>query len=88
MLYFITMFLILPTITAGSLLPTWMFINSLQIISHMVLIKTLMPGNTHYFLTKYLDWMRWYNEDIFKWLELHFEFKRYQMDFGAYHELL
>ena len=54
----------------------------------MVLIKTLMPGNAHYFLTKYLDWMRWYNEDIFKWLELHFEFKRYQMDFGAYHELL
>ena len=53
-LWFGTMLLILPVITAGSLLPTWMFINSLQIIAHMVLLKTLMPGTVHHFLDKYL----------------------------------
>jgi len=63
-LFFGTMVLILPVITAGSLLPTWIFINSLQIIAHMVLIKTLMPGNAAYFLRRYLEWLRWYNKDL------------------------
>ena len=83
-----TMLLILPVITAGSLLPTWMFINSLQIIAHMVLVKTMMPGTVHYFLNKYLDWLRWYDGDFMEWLEGTFEFKRYDLDFGAYHALL
>ena len=54
-----TAFFILPVITAGSLLPTWMFINASQIIAHMPLLKTMMPGNLHYFLNKFLDWLRW-----------------------------
>ena len=81
------MILIIPSITAGSLLPTWMFINSLQIIAHMVLLKTLMPGNVHYFLTKYLNWLRWYDEDFMEWIEdgSAFDLKKYDLDFGAYH---
>ena len=51
-----------PVITAGSLLPFWMFINTLQIISHMILLKTIMPANAHYFLKKWNNWMRWYDE--------------------------
>lgn len=88
MLWFATMLLILPVITAGSLLPTWMFINSLQIIAHMVLLKTVMPGTVHYFLNKYLDWLRWYESDFVAWLRDAFEFKQYDVDFGAYHALL
>ena len=84
------MFLIMPVVTAGSLLPTWMFINSLQIIAHMVLLKTLMPGTAHYFLNKYLNWLRWYDSDIIEWLASQsiIEFKKYDLDFGAYHTLL
>ena len=33
-----TFAMILPVITVGSLLPTWIFINSLQIIAHTVLL--------------------------------------------------
>ena len=65
-----TMLLILPAITAGSLLPTWMFINSLQIIAHMVLLKTMMPGTANYFLNKYLNWLRWYDEGFMEWLNV------------------
>ena len=84
------MLLVLPVMTVGSLLPTWMFINSLQIIAHMVLLKTLMPGPAHYFLTKYLNWLRWYDEDLMEWLEDEstFDLKKYDLDFGAYHALL
>ena len=87
-LWFGTMLLILPVITAGSLLPTWIFINSLQIIAHMVLLKTIMPGTVHYFLDKYLQWLRWYDSDFIQWLEESYEFKKYDLDFGSYHVLL
>lgn len=59
-----TLVLILPVITAGSMLPTWMFINSLQIIAHLALVKTMIPANAHYFLKQYLDWLRWYDSDF------------------------
>lgn len=52
---------LLPVVLAGSLLPTWMFINALQIVAHMALLKTMMPANAHYFLKRYLDWLRWYD---------------------------
>lgn len=42
----------------GSLLPTWMFLNSLQLIVHLPLVATLMPSNLHMFLLKYLSFMR------------------------------
>ena len=53
----------------------------------MVLLKTLMPGNVHYFLTKYLNWLRWYDEDFMEWIEdgSAFDLKKYDLDFGAYH---
>ena len=87
-LLIITFALILPVITVGSLLPTWIFINSLQIIAHTVLLKTLMPANAHYFLSIYLDWLRWYNEDFFEYVEQEFDMRSYYIEFGAYHTLL
>jgi len=85
-----TMLFILPVITAGSMLPTWMFINSVQIIAHMALLKTLMPGNAHYFLNKYLDWLRWRDADFIEWLQVSydFNFKSYSLEKGSYHALL
>ena len=83
-----TILLILPVITAGSLLPTWMFINSLQIIAHMALLKTLMPANAHYFLSKYLDWLRWYDSGFIDHLDAKYHFKTYTLNTGAYNTLL
>lgn len=80
--------LILPFASLGSLLPTWMFINSLQIIAHMPLMNSLMPGNAHYFLTKYLDMVRWRNKDFNKWLDGYVNWKDYDVDVGFFHLLL
>ena len=72
-----TFAMILPVIAVGSLLPTWIFINSLQIIAHTILLKTLMPANAHYFLSTFLDWLRWYNENFFDYFEQKFEMRSY-----------
>ena len=40
------------------LLPTWMFLNSMQLIVHAVLLSTSMPSNLHYFLWHYLNLIR------------------------------
>jgi len=81
--------LILPALTAGSLLPTWMFINSLQIITHTVLLPTHMPVNAHYFLSSWNDWMRWYDSDFWQFFvnDVH-AFKEYDIDTGDYHPML
>ena len=42
----------------GRLLPTWMFLNSLQLIVHLPLLSTSMPSNLHFFLVKYLNFIR------------------------------
>ena len=72
-----TFAIILPVIAVGSLLPTWIFINSLQIIAHTVLLKTLMPANAHYFLSTFLDWLRLFNEDFFDYIEQKFDMRSY-----------
>lgn len=84
----ISLILILPVITVGSLLPTWVFLNSLQIISHMILLKTLMPANAHYFLKKWNDWIRWYDDDFWEYLQGVYDFRFYGVDFGNFHALL
>ena len=48
----------------GRLLPTWMFLNSLQLIVHLPLISTSMPSNLHFFLIKYLYFIRMSAESI------------------------
>ena len=49
-------FLIL--ICAGPLLPTWMFLNSIQLIFHLPLIKSDMPSHAFFFMTDYLNKLR------------------------------
>lgn len=80
--------LIGPFASLGSLLPTWMFINSLQLIAHTPLLNCDMPGNAQYFLNKYLDLVRWRNSDINDWLQSIFRWKNYETSVGFYHYLL
>ena len=79
---------VLPVLTAGSLLPTWMFINSLQIISHLVLLRTLMPVNAHYFLSTWNDWIRWYDNNVWDSASMVVDFKEYDLDYGSYNSML
>ena len=83
-----TIVLILPVIAAGSLLPFWMFINSLQIIAHMPLLKSLMPANVHYFLTKFLNWLRLYEPSFVDYLDDTYHFKTHALNKDVQHVLL
>ena len=42
----------------GRLLPTWMFLNSMQLLVHTPLLATFMPANLHVFLVDYLSVIR------------------------------
>ena len=43
---------------SGSLLPVWMFINSLSLIAHVPLLSSELPANINYFLLEYLNLLR------------------------------
>ena len=53
----------------GPLLPTWMFLNSMQLIFHAPLIKSDMPSHAFYFMIEYLYKLR-----------LHFEWAKQLSD--------
>ena len=61
--------LLLLVLTCGPLLPFWMFLNSLQLIVHVPLIRANIPGNAHYFLLEYLDILRLHYWSLTKWLK-------------------
>ena len=48
----------------GSLVSTWMFINSLQLIAHVPLIATNMPANANYFFLNLLSLVRFSLQSI------------------------
>ena len=80
---------LLPLLTGGSLLPSWIFIHSLQIITHMVLLQTIMPVHAYEFLSTWNNWLRWYDEDLLKLVagNIH-DLKEYDIDEGTYHPIL
>ena len=80
--------MILPFVGIGSLLPTWMFINALQLLAHLPLLNTAMPSNAHWFLNEYLNMVRWYDEDFIKNADEKYEFNKYDISEGHNHELL
>ena len=51
------------------LLPTWMFLNSLQLIAHTPLLATYMPANLNYFLIKLLKIARLNVDKIDEYME-------------------
>ena len=48
----------------GRLLPTWMFLNSMQLIVHTPLLQTFMPSNLNLFFVDYLNLVRLNSEQI------------------------
>ena len=48
----------------GRLLPTWMFVNSLQLFVHTPLLASYMPSGLAYFLKHYLGIERFYSRDL------------------------
>lgn len=48
----------------GSLVSTWMLINSMQLIAHVPLIANRLPSNAHYFLLNLLSVVRLNFESI------------------------
>ena len=62
--------MILLIVWSGSLVPLWMFINSLQLILHVPLIDVQMPSNAHYFLKEYLSLIRFNIGPLNKHLEI------------------
>jgi hypothetical protein len=48
----------------GSLISTWIFINSLQLIAHVPLIAKNMPANANYFFLNLLSIVRLSLESI------------------------
>lgn len=42
----------------GRLLPTWMFLNSLQLLAHLPMLDAHVPANLHYYLVYYLSLIR------------------------------
>ena len=45
---------ILMMFSSGPLLPPLMFLNSMQLLFHLPLIKSDMPAQTHYFMVGFL----------------------------------
>ena len=59
----------LLVMTVGPLLPVWMFINSMQLILHVPLIRTNLPGNAHFFLLDHLNILRLQFSRFNLWLQ-------------------
>ena len=65
---FVPMLLLLGL--SGHLLPTWMFLNSLQLIVHAPMLATNMPANLHHFLVDYLSLIRLDSKKISSQVEI------------------
>ena len=58
LLSFGAIFILALAISGNRLLPVWMFINSISLITHVTLIPSNISGHAHVFLTKHLDIIR------------------------------
>ena len=57
-LIFLIVQLTVSLIIGGPSIPAWMFINSMNLVVHLPLIRSNMPPNAQYFLKHYLDIFR------------------------------
>ena len=51
-------FSLVLVLSCGPLLPLWMFINSMQLILHLPLIRSQLPGAANFFLLAHLELVR------------------------------
>ena len=54
----------------GRLLPTWMFLNSLQLMVHAPMLATNIPAILHYFLVDYLNLIRLHSKKLSNLVEI------------------
>ena len=80
--------LALPFCLMGSLLPTWMLINTLQLIAHTPLVNTQMPANAHYFIVKYLNIVRLDFDSVNESIESGYEMHRFESGEHFFNRLL
>jgi len=66
--YLIGFMFLLLVLSCGPLLPVWMFINALQLIAHVPLIRTNLPGNFNFFILDYLNIIRLHTTSLNVWL--------------------
>ena len=52
------MIMLMAAMSSGRLLTTWIFLDALQLMSHLPLLKTQMPAPAAYFMSKFLDLAR------------------------------
>lgn len=50
--------LMVPFCSLGTLLPTWMFLNTLQLVAHLPLLNAKLPPIVHSVLTELLTYLR------------------------------
>ena len=53
--------LVIPVFTTKAIEPVWVFLHSLQVITHLILLNTLMPANAQLFLRNLNDIVRWHD---------------------------
>lgn len=54
----------------------------------MILLKTIMPANAHYFLKKWNDMIRWYDSSFMQSLRESYDFNSYSEETGSYSKQL
>ena len=64
---------VVPFFFFGTLLPTWLFFNTIQLIAYTPLVSAEMPPNALYFLQKYLKLMRFFEFGVFETTERRME---------------
>ena len=64
---------VIPTVLlaafSGSLLPVWMFFNSLSLLAHVPLLSSALPTNINYFLLDYLNLVRLHSPKLDAYME-------------------
>jgi hypothetical protein len=50
--------------TRGSMADTWIFVNSLSLLVHMILLNSNVPPNVFYLFRTYLNMLRLSSDDL------------------------
>ena len=61
--------ILILVLSCGPLLPVWMFINSMQLIVHVPLIRAKLPGHAHFLLLDHLNILRLHFFKLNLWLQ-------------------
>ena len=57
-IYIVGLLFLVLALSCGPLLPIWMFLNSLQLIAHLPLLRVSLPGQANIIMLDYLNVVR------------------------------